>query len=412
MIVKKSKKFRDYRNFQRRNMKKFFLFYEEIISVIVLIFIFFIVRKGSERYTLALVLMGIALIAAIIRKKRNTLSRCLLLSLIGYMILLFLSFVKINFDNKEYFMNYIIYGNFLFLLLSQLKIKEKYYKYYLEFFALCSLIITIKAIKEWKAVGFQPGFRASGDSFPTIFTIEIGIYALIAFTALLYSKGYIKKIVLLGIFGTACVGVIAVNTRSTLITLPLILVGMIVFRYKQSLKKRYLLVPLLAVFIVAQIPDTSKYFLRVKNMRKIENIKKESRLKLWNEGLEKFQENNYKALGYHYFEKNRLVSVVNEKNPHVHNNYLEILVTQGIGAAVFYLLFNIFLLRDMIYRIKKTKIESQKVMNYLGIAVLLFMNLAGLVDANIYFKKANLLAFFIYSLALCSVKKDEVDGNG
>lgn len=393
-------------------MKKFLMVYEEMISIIVLIFIFFLVRKGSERYTIALILMGVALLMVIIRKRVNMLNKYLLITFVGYMLLLFLSFAKINFDNKENYIDCVVYGYLLFLFLSQLELKEKYYKYYLEFFALCTLIATVKGIKEWAAVGFWPGYRARGNNFPTVYTIEMGIFLLVSFTALLYSKGYIKKGIFLGIFGVACIAVIATNTRSTMITLPLILGGMIFFRCRQSFKKRYLLVPLIVAVLMTQMPNMGKYFIRVAKMSEIENLKKETRLRLWNEGVDRFKENNYKPLGYHYFEKNRLVSVAHEKNPHVHNNYLEILITQGKGAIIFYLLFNIFLLKEMACKLRKTKVESQRVMNYLGISVLIFMGLTGLVDANIYFKKANLLAFFIYSLALCDVKSDEVEEDG
>ena len=61
----------------------------------------------------------------------------------------------------------------------------------------------------------------------------------------------------------------------------------------------------------------------------------------------------------------------------------------------------------MIKKIKITEVESQKILNYLTISILIFYNLSGLVDANIYFKKVNLLVYFLYALALCNIEKDK-----
>ena len=85
------------------------------------------------------------------------------------------------------------------------------------------------------------------------------------------------------------------------------------------------------------------------------------------------------------------------------------MVTQGIGAIIFYISFNIFLLLEFIKKLKSTQIKSQKILIYLSISILVFLNLTGLTDCNIYFSKVNQLAFFIFALALCKVRGENTN---
>ena len=61
----------------------------------------------------------------------------------------------------------------------------------------------------------------------------------------------------------------------------------------------------------------------------------------------------------------------------------------------------------MIKKLKITNVESQKIMLYIAISILVFLNLSGLTDSNIYFAKVNQLSFFIFALSLCKVVKED-----
>lgn len=388
-------------------MSKTFFKYKEVLEISIIILIFFIVRKGKDRYIVDLIVMGITLFFVIYKRQINRLNKYLIFFLLAYLLSTSLSFIKGNLKNNEAFFDYIIHGYIVFLILSQMQLTEKYYKYFLPFLALCSLIITIKSIREWSLVGFDPNYRIYKSAYPTIISIELGVYVLICFISFLYSKGYIKKIIYFIILIISIIALFSANSRNTLMTIPIIILGIFLIEYRKNLKVSHIVVLIFSLFFLLKTPYVNQYFHRVKKMTNIENIKKETRIKIWNYGLEKFEKNNYKAFGFKYFEKNKIKVIQGEENPHLHNVFLEIMVTQGIPALLFYIFFNIFLLKEMLKKIRTTIVESQKVMNYLTIAILIFYNLSGLVDANIYFKKVNLLVYFLYALALCNVSKEE-----
>ena len=385
-------------------MKNILKYKKELLSLFVIILIFLIVRKGKERYTFDIFFILITLI--LIKKNKIKLNKYLGFFLVGYVVLVSFSFMKTQIVEIEYFLDYIIYSYITFLILSQMELKEKFYKNFLFIFSIFTLIFTLKSINIWYEVGFKAGYRNYEQGIPTITSIEVGVYTLMCFISSIYSKEIFKKIISFVCFLVSVLSLISINSRNSLMIIPIIIFGIIIVKYYNKIKLKYLGVILLIIAIsFHQIQKTNieKYFYRVERTLNIENLKKEARIEIWKNGIEKFEENNYKPLGYKYFEKNK----INNSYTHLHNIFLEILVTQGWFALIFYILFNIFLLKEMIKKIKITEIESQKIMNYLTISILIFYNASGLVDANIYFKKVNLLVYFLYALALCSVEKEE-----
>lgn len=391
-------------------MKKFFLSKNtEILSMLTMIFLFFIIRKGSERYVVDYVLMGITIFFCLYKKKYNKISMGLIVSIVGYIFFITLSFLKsdsINF-NIELFFKIVFHNYLLFICLTQLELNEKYYKNFLVFFILCSLIVTIKGLEEWHLNKFSPYYRVKMRTEPTILTIEVGIYVLMSFFSLLYSKKIIVKVISFIIFVLSFLVLISTNSRITLLVIPLIIAITLLIKFK--IKFKYLIVFFILGICFIKEPHVNKYLYRVKQLTSIENIKKETRVKIWIKGINDFKENKYKPLGFYYYRNHELGAISWEKNPHLHNNFLEIIVSQGIGAIMFYICFNIFLLLEFIKKLKLTQIESQKILIYLSIAIIAFLNLTGLTDCNIYFSKVNQLAFFMFALALCKVKGENIN---
>lgn len=385
-------------------MKNILKYKKELFSLFSVILFFLIIRKGKERYIFDIFFM--ISILFLIKKKDIKLDKYFIFSLLGYIITISFNFFNTRIVGVEEFLDYIIYSYITFLILSQIELKEKIYKNFLFIFSIFTLIFTLKSINIWYEVGFRAGYRNFEQGTPTITSIEVGVYTLMCFISSIYSKEIFKKIISFVCFFISILSLVSINSRSSLMTIPIIIFGIIIVKYYNKIKLKYLGVILLIIAIsFHQIQKTNieKYFYRVERTLNIENLKKEARIEIWKNGIEKFEENNYKPLGYKYFEKNK----INNSYTHLHNIFLEILVTQGWFALIFYILFNIFLLKEMIKKIKITEIESQKIMNYLTISILIFYNASGLVDANIYFKKVNLLVYFLYALALCSVEKEE-----
>lgn len=390
-------------------LKKFIEKKSEIMSVLSIIFIFFILRKGSERYTIDIIFMILTLFFTFINKKYNELSKGLLISAIGYILFISLSFIKTEyiFVNYEVFLKIILHNYILFICLSQLELEEKYYKYFIVFFMLFSFIVTLKGIEEWSSYGFSPNYRLKLRYGPTVFTIEVGIYILISFISLVYSKTKKEKLLSIISFIISFLVLVGTNSRITLLTIPFLLLIIIGIRYRKKIKLSYFIVIFIILLSFFKTPYINKYLYRVKHLSSIENIMKETRIKIWSKGILDFKNNNYKPLGFHHYNNVELGAISWEKNPHLHNNLLEILVTQGILSLVFYISFNIFLFLEMIKKLKTTNIESQKIMLYIAISILIFLNLSGLTDSNIYFAKVNQLSFFIFALSLCKVVKED-----
>lgn len=380
-----------------------------ILSILTMIFLFFIIRKGSERYVVDYVLMGVTIFFCLYKKKYNKISMGLVISIIGYTFFITLSFFKNDFIslNIELFFKIVIHNYILFLCLTQLELSEKYYNGFLFFFILCSLIVTIKGLEEWHLNNFSPYYRVKMRTEPTILTIEIGIYVLMSFFSLLYSKKIIVKIISGIIFVLSFLVLISTNSRITLLVIPLIIATTLLIKFK--IRFKYFIIFFVLGICFIKEPHVNKYLYRVKQLTSMENIEKETRIKIWLKGIKDFKENKYRPLGFYYYKNYELGAISWEKNPHLHNNFLEIMITQGIGAIIFYISFNIFLLLEFIKKLKASQIESQKILIYFSISVLVFLNLTGLTDCNIYFSKVNQLAFFMFALALCKVRGENTN---
>lgn len=391
-------------------MRKFLLNKNtEILSILTMIFLFFIIRKGSERYVVDYVLMGVTIFFCLYKKKYNKISMGLVISIVGYIFFITLSFFKNDFIslNIELFFKIVIHNYILFLCLTQLELSEKYYNGFLFFFILCSLIVTIKGLEEWHLNNFSPYYRVKMRTEPTILTIEIGIYVLMSFFSLLYSKKIITKVISSVIFILSFLVLISTNSRITLLVIPLIIATTLLIKFK--IKFKYFIIFFVLGICFIKEPHVNKYLYRVKRLTSMENIEKETRIKIWLKGIKDFKENKYRPLGFYYYKNHELGAISWEKNPHLHNNFLEIMITQGIGAIIFYISFNIFLLLEFIKKLKASQIESQKILIYFSISVLVFLNLTGLTDCNIYFSKVNQLAFFMFALALCKVRGENTN---
>ncbi|MDH6456547.1 O-antigen ligase [Fusobacterium sp. PH5-7] len=390
-------------------LKKVFEKKSKIMSILSIIFIFFILRKGNERYTVDVIFIVTTLLFTFLDKKYNKISKGLLISIIGYIFFLSLSFIRTEYMsiNSEVFFKIIIHNYILFTCLSQLELEEKYYKYFIVFFMLFSFIVTIKGIEEWSLHDFSPNYRLKSRYGPTVFTVEVAIYILISFIYLIYSKTKKEKLLSIITFIISFFILVGTNSRITLLTIPFLLIVIIGIKYRKKMKLSYFIIIIIILLSFLKTPYINKYLYRVKRLSSIENIMKETRIRIWNKGILDFKKNNYKALGFYHYNNVEMGAIPWEKNVHLHNNLLEILVTQGMLSLIFYITFNIFLFLEMIKKLKKTNIESQKIMLYIAISILSFLNLSGLTDSNIYFAKVNQLSFFIFALALCNVKIED-----
>lgn len=379
-----------------------------LLEISLIILIFFFIRKGNDRYLIAALFSGIIFFRSIYNKKFNFFDKKIILLYCIYSIFLLLSMYKNTIEVNRVF-RLILCNFFFFWCLSQIGIKEKFYNKILGVASIFSLISSYRGFKEWKMHSFASSYRIIEAGYPTIYTIEIGLYVFISLFCFIKTKNIYLKIISGLIFLFSCFVLVGTHSRVTLILVPLLLFGLGIYyliRNKKINLKYLFLLGIIGVLFLNS-PLLEQHTKRLDSINNLKKIKNDVRVKIYIKGLKDFKENNYRALGYRYYVNHNLNAVSWEKTPHLHNNILEVMVTEGIGALIFYILYNIYFFKLLLRRMKENITEEQKNIIKLSIVLFIFINLAGLVDSNIYFYKINLMLSLIYGLSFCKVVKED-----
>ncbi|MHD0314260.1 O-antigen ligase family protein [Fusobacterium varium] len=380
---------------------------DTLLEISLIILIFFFIRKGSERYLVAALFSGVIFFRNVYDKKLDFFDKKIILLYSIYSIFLLLSMYKNTIEINRVF-RLILCNFFFFCCLSQVEIKEKFYNKILVIISTLSLISLYRGFREWKMHSFASNYRIIEAGYPTIYTIEIGLYIFISLFCFMKIKNIYFKIISGLIFLFSCFVLVGTHSRVTLILVPLLLLGLgtyyLIKNKKINLKYLFFVGIIGILFLNSSLLE--QHTERLDTINNFKKIKNDVRVKIYIKGLKDFKENNYKSLGYRYYVNHNLDAVSWEKTPHLHNNILEVMVTEGIGALVFYIFYNIYLFKLLLKRLKENITEEQKNMTKLSIVLFIFINLAGLVDSNIYFYKINLIISLIYGLSFCNIIKD------
>lgn len=380
---------------------------ELLINCLFIIMIFFTIRKGSERFWVSFVFCIVIILKCMYKKKILFWDKKLIFSYGIYTVFLIMSYLKNPTEIKP-FSRFILCSYFLFFCLAQLEINKKFYSKILLIISSLSLISSYRGFREWKLHSFSNVYRIIETNSPTIYTIELAIYVFISLFCFFTLKNIYARIIAMIVFLFSGFVLIGTHSRVTLILVPMLLIVIFIGYLMKNEKLNYKIIGIifLSIFLIS---NTSFFYKNTKRLEsvKIEKLKKETRIKIYTKGIQDFIKNNYKGLGFNYYGNHELGAISWEKNLHLHNNILEILVTQGIGSLIFYMIVNILLLIEFIKKIKEKILEEQRIMNYLAIILLIFINLAGVVDTTIYLYKSTLLVSIIYGLSLCKIKNGE-----
>lgn len=380
---------------------------ELLMNFLFIIMIFFAIRKGSERFWVSFIFCIVIILKCIYKKKILFWDKKLIFSYGIYTIFLIMSYVKNPTEIKP-FSRFILCSYFLFLCLAQLEINKKFYNKILLIISSLSLISSYRGFREWKLHSFSSIYRIIETNVATIYTIELTIYVFVSLFCFFTLKNICARVIAIIVFLFSGFVLIGTHSRVTLILVPLLLVSILVVYLLKDKKINFKIIGII-FFSIFLISNTSFFYKNTKRLDsvRIEKLKKETRIKIYTKGIQDFVKNNYKGLGFNYYGNHELGAISWEKNLHLHNNILETLVTQGIGSLIFYIVVNILLLIEFIKKTRRKICEEQKIMNYLAIILLVFINLAGLVDTTIYLYKSTLLVSIIYGLSLCKVKNEE-----
>lgn len=414
--------------------KEKFLNYLIILQNIVLLATPYILSKPSNygRNVGAIVIIVLTLLYILIGRKRLIFDKKLMILGLGYVLFTSLSFFKLgNNYNKEQLNAY--KGIITYLLvgfsITQIEIDDRVYKWTPILLSFFSLFPTLRALKEWHINGFSMNYRIFGDSWPSVFCMELGILVLASIIVIFFEKSWYFKIMSFVLLGISFIAIIGVQARITILLIPSFFILTAVLKnYKLGIT--ILVTLILGFFVIIAVTDSEKYFKRFDSKDSDGSYSNLIRLEIYKRNIELIKSDGITGIGFFNLRnKNikddvRLLEYVDLEGfgfkkgipgtkenlklwgysaTHSHNNILETLVTQGILGLIFYILFVIFIFKDLLVNFRNKIFTKYKAIFWLGILMFLYVFLDGMIDTNIYMIKVNQILFFV--LGMCLNKK-------
>ena len=409
-------------------MNKVSGFITKFQNLILIFYPFLLGKDGSHtRYivTIAFVILGI--FNLLINKKVHSIPKKILVSFLGCIVFLSLSLIKLD---KVYLNEIIIYYKeivvcFLFvIMLTQLDINEKLKKCMLPLISVFSLYPLYRAMREWSLMGFDTEIRLTGNHGPSIFAVELGLFAIVSLIVILYYKKIYLKVIAL-IAGVLCLFcILGTQTRSVIIILPLIIIGILVIRnFKVGILASLALCAVL-VFFVSLNPD--EYLRRFDTENSDGGASNNIRMEIYKRSVKVGIESKFMGIGFFNYRRASLAmepyytdyidydkkEYKEEKVPeplnvkamacvaeHTHSNFLEVLITQGIFAFLFYIFLIFSLFWELIKKFRQELEEINKGIILAALAALLFVTLNGIIDVNLYMNQVNQLLALLLGIA-------------
>ncbi|MDR2879191.1 MAG: O-antigen ligase family protein [Fusobacteriales bacterium] len=396
---------------------------------------------NHSRNTTIITLIAVTFIYIIIGKKKIKLDKKLVIFGALYILITSLNFWNIRDSyNREQMKTYtgvVIYILFAFSM-TQIDIDKRLYRWIPVLISLFSLAPAFRALSEWHKNGFSTDYRIFGDSWPSVFCMELGMMILASIVVIFYEKQRIFKVlasISLIIGFTAIVGI---QARIAIAMIPFFF---LLTAASKNLKIGVKLgIAFLVCLLVTVSTDFEKYFKRFDSSDPGGSYSNQVRVEIYKRTKELIKENSVLGIGFYNLrgvnvkDEPRLLEYVEtdtlgikkeipgtQENlklwsysaTHLHNNLLETLVTQGILGLVSYVCFLFFLLVNLLKNFRnKDFIESREVF-VLACIAFLYITIDGIIDTNIYMIKVNQAFYFMMGLALNKrffLGKQEKDG--
>lgn len=388
--------------------------FEKIILMLGMVYTFFIFRRGGDtRDIFSILLILITLYSSYILKynKYRFYKQEIISSIIYVFFIFFSYYFSVNKENRlSILLGMTLYTILFMCICLNLKIEEKYYKYFIPVLILMSASGIFRGLKEvYLNYEKLSWYRIEGGTYTTVYAAELGIYLLIGIIALLYYKEKYKKICSLIYIVINLFLIISTQSRTTMFGIPLTL--MILFIIWDN-KKGIILVFLsliLGIFLFKTFPNI-KPIKRLSTLTSIEKIYHTPRYSIFKQGIDKGKENLIKGEGFYKYKENKLATVSAGNQPHYHNIFIETFATQGLLALVSYIIF----LNVIFWRLVKNYIleeeRTKKYIKLLGVSVFLFSIIYGLSEPIFYFKRIYEIVFTIVTMSFIidkNYKKDE-----
>lgn len=322
-----------------------------IVSIIIYIFYKIINRKKINIYDIIIILLTIfAIISTIFAYNQKV-------ALIG------------NGARYEGLYSILSYYSFFLLATTISKKQHKKIMTILVFFGILQIAIgTIQVLKINNILGYDRTWNwsnhfqyASGTlANPNFYSTYILMCLLWLFSTLFQIKGIIKKIFLSILVSIYIYGLVIGNTTSSILIFLFLAFIIIIFNFKPNKIKKNIFPMLMCLilafsvlFIINKYNYNNLYNTMKKNMYYINHIFKYGlkdytgsyRIYVWKETLKEVPNYLYTGIGidnFKYIRKGTPIVVSDKHNTlyfdKAHNDYLQILITEGIFALISYLL--------------------------------------------------------------------------
>ncbi|MCP1223117.1 O-antigen ligase [Sebaldella sp. S0638] len=396
---------------------------------------------NHSRNTTIVTLVAVTFLFIIIGKRKIELDKKLIILGAVYILTTSLSFWSIrdsyNSEQLKTYTGVIIYMLFAFSV-TQIEIDKRLYRWFPILISIFSLSPAYRALLEWHQNGFSMDYRIFGDSWPSVFCMELGMMVLASIVVIFYEKQKIFKIISSIALVIGFIAIVGIQARIAIAMIPLFF---ILIAVSKNLKIGVKLgIVLLVCLLVIVSTDFEKYFKRFDSEDPGGSYSNQIRVEIYKRSKELIRENAVLGIGFYNLrgvnlrDEPRLQEYVDietlgivkeipgtQENlklwsysaTHLHNNILETLVTQGVLGLISYVCFLFFVLVNLLKNLRNKDFSENREIFVLAFIAFLYITIDGIIDTNIYMIKVNQAFFFMMGLALNKrffVRKPEKDG--
>lgn len=312
--------------------------------------------------------------------------------------------LKINnfiLDERYDMINSIVFKGFLLFLIGlNLNVEYKKLKYIVPFICLASISPLIKITTFGLKYGFFKARIMSLWGNANYVGFFLGMITIFAVMTIVFFK---EKILKLGgcILGSWAFFLLisCSQSRNAILSLLLSLItlsGIYIFKSEINRKKIFSIVLLFfSVFIII-----IKFVKRFTSLFKSEILLKDGRVNILKTALDilkKEESNIFFGKGFSFYFNN--LNTGHIKLSSFHNDYIEILINQGIFSLFFYLLLIFYILYFIIKNIKENAFE-ESLFHMLALLLWIYMFTLGQFDNVIYSNRIFEMAYFMFGISL------------
>ncbi len=381
---------------------------EHIQMFFLFILIYEMVIKRTFKYDNILIvsLMGVTLYKNRKISFEKNMKKLYILIFINAFIFL-LSYYKIlklnNFILDERFdmVNSIVFKSFLLFLIGlNLNIEYKKLKYIIPFICVASISPLIKITIFGLRYGFFKARIMNMWGHANYVGFFLGMITIFSIVTVIFFKEKLLKIVGYIFGGWAFFLLISCSrSRNAILSLVLnlfVLAGIYIFKSKINKKKILSITILFSGLLMILI----KFDKRFESLFKLDSLLKDGRiyiLKTTLEILKKNETNIFLGKGFSYYFKNLKTGYENLSS--FHNDYIEILINQGILGLFFYLLLTLYILYLIVKNIKNIDFKNS-IFYILALLLWIYIFVLGQFDNVIYSNRIFEMAYFIFGVSV------------